>query len=433
MRRGRLKLLVSNKKGDIFSHDRLEASGMKAGTFVKLEPANLIKLPPGSRLFMLPDRRPVGYDPETAYFTPTISNFGVAAFLPPGYTVTYNSPYSEIGRPRPLPLFAYAAAALYKGTFHVAAFRVDKDRRHDTRFINIYLVRKNIRAFKKLFPDNRLISHLESCAMDYGCPGAQNFFLHRYEGPLPSSPTCNAVCLGCISYQVRTKCPETQPRIKFAPSSEEIAEVAIFHIENVKDTVVSFGQGCDGEPLMAGEQIERAIKLIRKKTEKGLINMNTNGSMPRILERLFDAGLDSIRVSMNSARPEYYTAYYKPAGYNFNDVIRSIDIAKKKNHFVSINYLTMPGFSDSNDEFQALKRLIKTYCIDMIQWRNLNFDPIFYFRKMKIKTDASRLIGIKEEVETLKNDFPGLMMGYFNPTESSVKKISFHAAASRRQ
>jgi molybdenum cofactor biosynthesis enzyme MoaA len=130
---------------------------------------------------------------------------------------------------------------------------------------------------------------------------------------------------------------------------------------------------------------------------------------------LFDAGLNSIRVSMNSVRQEYYDRYYKPAGYTFKDVLRSIRIAKKKNGFVSINYLTMPGFTDSEDEYKALKRFIEAYKIDMIQWRNLNFDPLAYFKIIKCSVLPSDMIGVRQMIASLQKSFLLLKMGYYNP------------------
>ena len=214
-------------------------------------------------------------------------------------------------------------------------------------------------SLKKLFPENRLIRHLKKCALLFGCPNAKNFFLSRYEAPLPTSPACNAQCAGCISYQPEARCPVTQPRIKFVPTPEEIAEIALFHINMVKKPVVSFGQGCEGEPLLCADIIEKAIKLIRAKTLRGVINMNTNASKAGAISKLFDAGLDSIRVSLNSVREIYYKRYYRPKGYSFKEVLRSINTAKGKGGFVAINYLTMPGFTDSKDEFTAFKKFIE--------------------------------------------------------------------------
>ena len=409
------RLLVSDKSGKIFDIPELEAAGMKAGCFFRPDSEEFIKMPEASRLFMLPERMPVGYDGISEKFEALKNYFAVAAFMPPAYTGTYSAAYRfpPLGcHPRGgkgvLPLYCYAAAGFYKGDIYVAAIRVDKSSRHDPKFINIGSVRKNTVKIKKLFPNNRLIKHLSDCALVHGCPGAQNFFLSREECPLPTSPSCNAGCAGCISL-------ETQPRIKFTPFPEEVAEVALYHSHKVKDTVFSFGQGCEGEPLLQADLIEKSIRLIRTKTNKGTLNINTNASMPEAIARLFDMGLGSIRVSMNSVRKEYYERYYNPGGYDFKDVLSSIKIAKEKKGFVSINYLTMPGFTDSVGEFAVLRKFIETYKIDMIQWRNLNFDPLHYFRIIKYSGRPSDMIGIRQLISSLKKAFPSLKMGYYNP------------------
>lgn len=414
--------VVSDDKGRMFDLSFLEATGMKGGYFFRLLSQELVKLPYGSELFMLPERAPVGYDPLMGKFVVLKGLFPVAAFTSPGYTISYNSAYRKVNKPKMLPLFSYGAVAFYRGDLYVAAIRVDRELRQDLRCMDINSVRKNTKKCKKLFPHNRLIGHLESCALTYGCPAARNFFLGRYEGPLPTSPYCNARCIGCISYQPQSGCSVTQPRIKFLPTPEEIAEAALYHLENAKDPLVSFGQGCEGEPLLVEKVLEKSITLIRSKTNKGIINLNTNASRPGVIAKLFDAGLNSIRVSINSIREEYYMRYYKPKGYTFKDVVRSIAIAKRKKGFVSINYLTVPGFTDSEEEFTSFRNFIKSHKIDMIQWRNLNVDPLWYFEALKISVDISTLLGIGQIIRSLKESFPGLMMGYFNPSKSRMKR-----------
>ena len=136
--------------------------------------------------------------------------------------------------------------------------------------------------------------------------------------------------------------------------------------------------------MLQAPVIEQAIRLIRKETSRGLININSNASRPDALKKLFEAGLNNIRVSTNSVREPYYSRYYQPKGYSFGEVSESIEVAKKYGGFVSLNYLSMPGFTDSKDEFEALKEFIAAHGVDMIQWRNLNYDPLQYFRDLQI-------------------------------------------------
>lgn len=420
------KLLISDKKGRIYDFQPLEAVGMKAGQFFRLSDAELIKLPYGSELFMLPDRHPVGYDVRTGAFAVLKDYFAVAAFVSPGYTVTYNSPYDEMQSAKVLPLFSYGAIALYKGGFYIAAIRIDREKRQDLRRMDTDLIRENVNRLIKIFPGNRLVIHLKDCALKYSCPAAKNFFLQKYECPLPASPYCNSRCIGCISYQPDKRCSVTQPRIKFMPSPEEVSDVALFHMKSLKDPIVSFGQGCEGEPLLVSGILERSIKLIRKKTLKGVINLNTNASRPRALAGLFDAGLDSIRVSLNSVRETYYLRYYRPKDYKFSNVLESIKTAKQKRGFISLNYLTMPGFTDSIEEVKAFRHFVNRYKIDMIQWRNLNFDPLRYFKELKIHIGKTPLLGIKETIHSFKESFPHIMTGYFNPSKERIKRHAGH-------
>ena len=97
----------------------------------------------------------------------------------------------------------------------------------------------------------------------------------------------------------------------------------------------SFGQGCEGEPLTEAPLIAEAIRRYRQGGGAGTVNVNTNASLPGVVEELARAGLDSIRVSMNSARHALYEAYHRPASYGFSDVLESIRIAKKAGLFVS--------------------------------------------------------------------------------------------------
>ncbi|NOQ45789.1 MAG: radical SAM protein, partial [Desulfobulbaceae bacterium] len=263
-------------------------------------------------------------------------------------------------------------------------------------------------------PDNRLIQHLGKCCLTYGCPAARNYFLDRWEAPLPTSPECNAACIGCISLQPSGCCSATQDRIRFVPSAGEIAEIAVPHLNNAPSPVVSFGQGCEGEPLLQTDTLEKAIRLIRAKTDKGTINLNTNASLPPAVERLAAAGLDSIRVSMNSARPECHARYFRPRGFTFNDVRRSIMVMKEKDRHVSLNYFILPGFTDDPDEFDALCALIDTCRPDLIQLRNLNIDPEYYLQVVQHQPTGIPM-GILTWHKKLCHRFPLLRFGYFNP------------------
>src|SRR5207248_10881102 len=160
------------------------------------------------------------------------------------------------------------------------------------------------------------LRQLASCALEYRCFTAQHNFYERDEGAIPASSGCNARSIGCISEQPEDGAPSSHERRARAPGAEEMAQIGIEHLSRAPGrTMVSFGQGCEGEPLTRSREIAEAIRRMRAASLRGSINVNTNGSLPDHLELLIDAGLDSCRISLNSAHKPLYEAYYQPIGY----------------------------------------------------------------------------------------------------------------------
>ena len=280
-----LNAVAADGRGEIFDLEGYAAVGMAGGLKMVLDSANTVTMPYGSELMFLPDRYPVVFNirrkrMEVLYenpFNPGEPIFPVAVFNSPGYVLDKVCAYEEnSGKAGFLPLFSYGAVGWYKGNFASAAIRVDWERRQDLRLMNTEKVRKGIEYMRQTMPGNRLREHLEKCALVYGCPAGKNFFLGRYEAPLPTSSACNARCLGCISCQPDSQIPVSQNRISFKPSPEEIAEVATAHIRRVEKAVVSFGQGCEGDPLMAADVIEPAVRMIRQRTDRKSTRLNSS-------------------------------------------------------------------------------------------------------------------------------------------------------------
>jgi pyruvate-formate lyase-activating enzyme len=418
-----LTALVANRQGEIYELEGYAAAGMAGNQLVPLEPENTVDLPFGGELLFLPDRLPIFFNLRSGRFEKVATDpyrrgapvFPVAAFNSPGYVVRWISAYAERDNAGHLPLFSYGAVGWHRGGYRSAVFRVDRERRQDLRLMPPDAVKAGVRTKRRQIPGNRLREHLETCALVYGCPAAKNFFLGRCEAPLPTSQHCNARCRGCLSHQKGSGIPHSQNRIDFTPTSKEITAVALAHLSQVKRGVVSFGQGCEGEPLLAVDVIAPAIRSIRAATDRGTINMNTNGSRPAAVQLLVDAGLDSIRISLNSVRQDCYNAYFRPGGYRFSDVVAGIDLALRRGVHVALNYLNLPGFTDTPEEVAALTHFLHQHPVQMIQWRNLNFDPLRYCEMMtKILTHGTPL-GMKAVFDEVRVGFPRLRHGYFNP------------------
>ncbi len=426
-----INALVADPAGEIFELPGYTAAGMAGEVRAPLSFEETVPMPHGSELMMLPDRVPVLYNRKTRAeeavaenpFEPGEPIFPVAVFNSPGYVATQVCAYQEREGANTLPLFSYGAVGWARGRFRSAAVRVDFEPRQDLRKMPEEEVAAGIVRMRAKMPENRLRQHLETCALTYGCPAAKNFFLGRYEAPLPTSRSCNARCLGCLSLQQQSGIPCSQDRIDFTPTADEIAQVALAHIGRVKNAVVSFGQGCEGDPLLAASAIEPAVGRIRAATGKGTINMNTNAGRPELLERIIDAGLDSIRVSMNSVRKPVYTAYFRPAGYRYQDVVHSIELALSRGVFVSVNLLNMAGVTDDRREVEALERFVREHRIGMIQWRNLNYDPLRYRAAMAAAAPLGEPVGMHTLLDRIRRARPDLRFGYFNPPKEKFRLI----------
>jgi len=375
----------------------------------------------------MPARKAIGFDPKTNEPVVVEEGIAVAAFISPAHTQLYLSAFLKNSDAETLPLFAYTAVGELNGKYYVPAVRIDHDIRQDYEQFDHREVKKNAKIILKKYESNRLVDHLvNNCALSYFCPAARNYVLNRWECPIPTSPACNANCIGCISFQpLENEIPSTQDRLTFKPTVEEIVEFTVDHLESAANPIISFGQGCEGEPLLMWRVIRDAIKEIRKRTSNGIININTNASMPKAVEELCKAGLNSIRISMNSAREEIYTPYYRPNNYKFEALKECAKVVHKYNGWVSINYFAFPGMTDDPEEYESLREFIRETGLNMIQWRNFNIDPDWYLNLIGVKETKSP-IGIKNMMRLLKEEFPHLVYGYFNPPQNLIdKQIGF--------
>ena len=415
-------LLYSDGNGNIFEDQSLYVTGRSGWDAVPVPEEDWIALPDGGTLYELPGRRGIGIDVESGDLRLCEKGWAVAAFIPPAHTGLFLAAYETQPEAPTLPLFCYTAAGWFNEQFFVPAVRIEPDVRQEAKGYNETSIEAGASHLLKAFPDNRLVKHLmQNCCMTYHCPAARNLSLARWECPVPVSPACNANCIGCISFQPQEETiTSTQDRLTFRPLPEEIVEFTVPHLQTAPFPIVSFGQGCEGEPLLMWETIRASIIEMRKHTNRGSININTNGSKPAAVQALCEAGLDSIRVSMNSARKSVYEAYYRPNNYVFEDIVESLRIVRSFGKWASINYFVFPGMTDSEAEYEALRNMIRSTGLTMIQWRNFNIDPDWYLGKIGV-TDTGEAMGIKPMMRLLREEFPALKFGYFNPPKERIE------------
>src|SRR5438876_932142 len=227
-------ILYSDGKGNIFEDTSLYATGRSGWDALPVPSADWIELPEGGSLYELPGRRGIGIDVLTGEMRLCNRGWAVAAFIPPAHTGLYLSAYETAPNAPTLPLFCYTAAGWYNNKFYVPAVRIEKDIRQECAGYDNDKIQQGAEYLLKTYPHNRLVKHLmENCCLTYHCPAARNFSLHRWECPIPSSPACNANCIGCISFQPENESiVSTQDRLTFRPTPEEIAEFTVPHLLN---------------------------------------------------------------------------------------------------------------------------------------------------------------------------------------------------------
>ena len=417
-------LVVTDAKGDLFVHPQLRMAASDGQNVRPVRLSECVPVPEGSDFYSMPGRIPLGWDddeqgPVAVDETPDGADaLPLSVFLAPAWTrLCHPATFLEEEAPS-LPLYAYSAVGVAPdGTPVSLAVRVDPDQRQDPPLFDMNEVKSTVDQRLKELPENKLVKHVSHCALVYNCRAAQNYFLSRWEAPIPISRKCNSKCLGCISLQKDSNKIASHDRIGFSLQPSQVAELTLDHISKVENAVVSFGQGCEGEPLLYAKTAADALRIVREQTSDGTLHLNSNASKPEGLKQLVAEGLDSLRVSLNSARSEVYDRYYRPTDYSFDDVQRSIEIASENGLFVSLNLLVFPGVTDTEEEYQALLDLHRKAPFNMIQWRNLNVDPDEYLEKLD-DLPFSDAMGMDVLMEKLETEIPGLKRGYYNPCKA---------------
>lgn len=407
--------LYANEKNELLEHPGVSMLGRTGTNWVEPEDQEMIPLPKGASLVTVPHYIPVGLDEDRlTYFEFDPSGRGqkayaVAALLPQGFTRTLLPACVSSRSAGDLPLLGYAAVGFRNGQVYTAAVQTDEHRKWHPVYYNTTRLPERINRLLRQYPDNRILRHLTHCSLDYSCFTAQNIFYRRWEGGIPTMTACNADCIGCIS-ESHNGTSSPQQRLTFVPNVKEIAEIALGHLHNAKEAIISFGQGCEGEPSLNAPRLAEAIKIIRQQTNRGTININTNGGFSSGLNQLYDAGLDSIRVTIFSFAEDNYIKYHRPRSYKFAQVRDSIIQAREKGVNVSINLLVFPGFTDRESELEALLEFIRKTPVDMIQLRNLNIDPDYLLNSFESQEEG---LGILTFLSILQQELPQVGIGSY--------------------
>lgn len=409
----RVYALFADDNNQVFDHPEFTSLARMADQIVEVDDAEWIPLPKGATLVSMPNTRAIGVDADGNMGIVPDGGMAVGALLPQGYTRLMVPAYMKKNKDEPFPLFGYTAAGWTEEFgFVVAAECTDDPDRWSPTNCDPDELEEQVSVFRKEFPDNRLFDHLAHCALDYECLTASNTFLNRWEGSVPVSFACNAGCFGCISEQPEDSgFSSPQTRMNFKPTVDELTQVMLKHLKN-EDSIVSFGQGCEGEPSTQAPSIIEAIKRVRETTDIGFININTNAGLTDHIKGIVDAGLDMMRISTISALDDHYNAYYRPRGYTLANVEKSAKYAVDNGVYTSINYLIFPGVTDREEEMEAMIEFCRRTGLHYIQMRNLNIDPEAYLNL--IPPARGEVYGMKQMLEIFRSELPNVLIRSFS-------------------
>lgn len=405
--------LFADEQNQVLDHPSYTALARMGDQIVEVEETEWIPLPKGATLVSMPNTRAVGISDDGSMGVLPDGGMAVGALLPQGYTRLMVPAYVKQKADEPFPLFGYTAAGWSEEHgFVVAAECTDEPERWSPTNCDPDELEAQVDVFRKAFPDNRLFNHLAHCALDYECLTASNTFLNRWEGSVPVSYACNAGCFGCISEQPEDSgFSSPQTRMNFKPTVDEITEVMLKHLKD-EESIVSFGQGCEGEPSTQAPSIIEAIRRVRATTDVGFININTNAGLTDHIKGIVDAGLDMMRVSTISALDAHYDAYYKPRGYTLQNVEKSARYAVEQGVYTSINYLVFPGVTDREEEIEAMLGFCRRTGLHRIQMRNLNIDPEAYLNL--IPPAQGELYGMQQMLAIFRQELPDVVIGSYS-------------------
>ncbi|MFC7682172.1 radical SAM protein [Paenibacillus sp. GCM10028914] len=405
-------LVYADEQGNVYDHPELFGLARSGDMIVEILEDELIPLPEGATLVGLPNTRAIGMDPETGEMKALPGNeTAVGALLPQGYTRLCLPGYVKTDKEYKLPLFGYSAVVWKDGVFYTAARLTDDPEKWNPVNCDLSELELGVKKLTEKYPENRLYEHLSNCALGYECLTASNTFLNRWEGAVPVSYSCNAGCFGCISEQPDDSgfvAPQT--RMNFRPRTDELVQIMLEHLKT-PESIISFGQGCEGEPSTQAKIIIEAIREVRSITDMGYININTNAGLTDHIRGIVDAGLDLMRVSTISALDDHYNAYYKPRGYNLSNVEKSLRYATDQGVYTSINYLIFPGVTDREEELEAMIEFARRTGLRLIQLRNLNIDPESYFEL--IPPARGEILGMKQAIEIMQEELPDVVIGSY--------------------
>ena len=203
-------------------------------------------------------------------------------------------------------------------------------------------------------PENRVLAHHAHCALDYACPTASNLFLGAGKARSRSLRAATRAASAASPSRRKTSLVSPQDRLTFLPTVEEIVAVGVRIWSGAR------------RHLQLRARAARASRCCRRgassrryaRCARGpLVGRSTSTPTPAIRARCNASTTPGWTLcaparSRRGARPT--TPITAPSATRFDDVKRSLILAREAGVYTSINLLCFPGLIDCEDEVEAL-------------------------------------------------------------------------------
>jgi len=175
--------------------------------------------------------------------------------------------------------------------------------------------------------------------------------------------TCSYNCIYC---QLGSTTHQTTERKEYVPTDEVIKELEQKLAENVSIDFLTFSGS--GEPTLHSD-IGKIIRRLKEITSLPVAVL-TNGSLlfqKKVREDLL--GADVILPTLSSVNPESFKRIHRPhPSLNLEEIIQGIiDLRKEFKGEIWLEVFLVQGINDSEEEMQALKKVIAEISPEKIQ------------------------------------------------------------------
>ncbi|MCX8083571.1 MAG: hypothetical protein N3C60_01435 [Calditerrivibrio sp.] len=350
-------LVFSDKNGVVYEHPVLK-SVFRTGSY-NIVPYELemIPLPENCKLIAIPDAIPYSYDQMQAKIIEFSGGFPVSVELPKGYLRTLLPAYKKNTNDNNLISSHLTPVGWMDDRFVVPAILIEKK--------NII----NEKNKKKIFS---IIQH----------ENIYSFLNKQY----------------MLDYL--TNC-------EIIVKNHKELEATFHFIRTISDLQLSF------VITLKYDLDSKTIEMIKQeKNDTITLNLNIKTFSMEKFKSSLSEYIDSISFDVDSFNPDYLAK----KGISFEIFTKLFEFAEKQNLYISVNLLTLPGFTDTVKEYEKTLEFISTFKIDYIKLRELKTNQDIFFAENKIEN--TEIFGLKNMLKYIKKKNKRVKMGYFSRTKN---------------